>query len=181
MWPADASILEVLADVMQVVTGLAATAIAFIVFRHNRRTDKETLRERAWAAQQELNYISLANPEVLKAAEFTIDGEIKSDLSDEDLRRAIYATFIQLNRIHLLWNGYRSGIFRKTEIEDEIRPTLTLISGNRALLDYCLTRGYSKSFVEFATKEADTLSQLYGQPEESSVFIGNLREKLKTK
>ena len=60
-------------------------------------------------------------------------------------------------------------------------PTLTLISGNRALLDYCLTRGYSKSFVEFATKEADTLSQLYGQPEESSVFIGNLREKLKTK
>ena len=32
MWPADASILEVLADVMQVVTGLAADSDCFHCF-----------------------------------------------------------------------------------------------------------------------------------------------------
>ena len=167
--------LETLADVMQVITALAATAIAVFVYRHNRRTDKESLRDRAWASQQELNYIALANPEVLKAAEFTIDGNIGSELNDDDLRRAIYSTFVQLNRVHLLWNGYRSGILSKDELLDEIRPTLTLISGNKQLVSYCLTRGYSRAFHEFASKEVAELSKHYDQPESSREFIGRIR------
>lgn len=180
IWPTDASLVENLASIMQVVTGLAAVAIAFIVFKHNRRADKEALRERAWASQQELNYLSLSNPSVLKAAEFTISGRLDETIEDEDLLRAVYATFVQLNRIHLLWNGYRSGIFNLAEIEDEIRPTMTLISGNRDLLDYCLSRGYSKSFVEFASKEADGLTSFYSQPEDGNIFLKELRERLST-
>lgn len=178
IWPEDAALVEVAADLMQIATGFAAVAIAFIVFRHNRRTDKETLRERAWAAQQELNFIALANPDVMKAAEFTINGSLEEKLSDEDLLRAVYTTFVQINRIHLLWNGYKSGIFRKSEVEDEIRPTLTLISGNRELFDYCLSRGYSKEFRAFAMREADSITGAYIKPEEGSSFLKKLRSKI---
>ena len=172
----DLSLLPIVSDIMQIVTGVAAAAIAIIVLRHNRRSDKEALRERAWASQQQLNYIALQNPEVMKAAEFTVRASTLNDMTDEDLRRAIYTTFIQLNGIHLLWNGSRSGILSPSEVEDEVRPTLTLISGNQQLLKYCLTRGYSEAYQSYVQAQilgVQTLGQL---PEDSHEALSRLRK-----
>lgn len=83
IWPEGVSLIEVAANLMQIDAGFAGVAIASILCRRNRRTDKET--QRAWAAQPELNYFALANAAVMKAAEFTINGYLEERFSDDDL------------------------------------------------------------------------------------------------
>lgn len=171
--------LDIIAKLMQIVTAVAAVSIGFIVYRHNRRKDKESVRERAWNAQQQLNFSALNNIGVLKASEFTIDGIIDHNLNDEDLRRALYVTFIQMNRIHLLWNGWRAEIFTREELDDEVRPTLQLIAGNPMLTNYCLTRGYDSKFVDFITEELNEVDKGNPKPECIEEFLPRLRKSYK--
>lgn len=63
-------------------------------------------------------------------------------------------------------------------LEDESRPTLTLISGNVELLDYCLSRFYFKDFSAFAKKVADAIIDKYFKPAEGSSFLRKLRAKV---
>ena len=167
--------LELIAKIMQIVTGISAVAIAVIVYNHNRRKDKESVRAQAWQAQQQINYSVIREINVLRASELTIDGAINPNSMDDDIRGAVYFTFVQLNRTHLLWSAWKSKILSEQELYDEIRPTLILIIGNPMITKYCLTRGYSKDFVEFLEGEISYVNQEIQKPQGIDEFIVNLR------
>ena len=168
--------LDIAAKVMQIITGAAAVFIAFIVYDHNRRRDKESIRERAWQNQQQLNLSVLSDISVLKASEFIIDGSIDHNFNDDDIRRALYTTFIHLNRINLLWSAWKSNILSKKELNNEVYPNLRLIVGNLMLTEYCLTRGYQKDFVDYVIKELPQVTQGIPKPEKVEDFITRLRK-----
>ena len=141
--------LEPLARIMQIATGISAVAIAIIVHRHNRTRDKESLRERSWHSQQQINLTCASNDQMMEAAEKFICENFVLDAEAAEFKRAAYIVFMYLNRIRLMWSGWKSGVISKNDMLDDVRPTISLFRNNPIIVRYCLTRGYSKEFSDF--------------------------------
>lgn len=172
--------LEDFARVMQIVTGAAAIYIAYIVYTYNKRRDLEAIREKAWSSQQSLNSLILANRDVQKASEVSVSGVIDQNTTDEDIARATYCVFIQLNRVNLLWGGWRSKIIDRKVLDELARPTLWLYKGNEYLLRFCLSRGYSDDFVEYVNSELVIINaEKSTKPKPIKEFISEIRATLR--
>jgi hypothetical protein len=137
--------LETMAKYSPIVTAASAVMIAFFVHRYNVRRDKEGIREKVWSAQQAFNMECIKNTDLVRAGEIIFVDLQGIKFSEEDFSRAIYVTFIQINRSKLIWNAWKSGIFSRKDMEEELGPILMLVR-NEKIFNYCLTRGYSKAF-----------------------------------
>lgn len=160
---------------MQIETGILAVFISILVFRFNVKKDKESLREKAWTSQQQLNLAVLANPQNLLATELTIEG-LNSTAETDSVQRAVYVTFIQLNRLNLFWRAWKSGVFTEEEAREEIQPTLRLIIGSEEMLNYCLSRGYPPAFVEYIQREARSVRNEIRKPNTLQSFIQSVQQ-----
>ncbi len=169
--------LEETANLMQIATGFTLIALTLVVFFHQRKNDKETLRGRAWETQQKINYMALENEAVLRAAELTVSGNFDRIEGPDDLKRAMFMCFIQINRVNSLWRGWKSGLLGESELLDEARPTIRLLLGSLEIFNYCLTRGYSGDFAKFMEKERDYVIANIPQPESGDDWAAALLAK----
>ncbi|PCI32730.1 MAG: hypothetical protein COB54_06440 [Alphaproteobacteria bacterium] len=166
--------LSIVANVMQIVMGISLICLSVIVYYHQKKNDKEALRHRAWDAQQQLNFMILSNNHIWRGSDLIIDGHTgSSPLTIEDVQGAVFISFIQINRIHSLWCGWQSGILKRHELLEELRPTLAIQLGIPEIFDYCLTRGYSESFVKFMIEEMKYVKENLPQPESTFVWATN--------
>ena len=159
---------------MQIVTGFAVISLTVIIYLHQRRNDKENLRGRAWETQQQINYMAIQNIDALKATDIKIRGNINETHTIDDLKRAVYVCFVQINRVNYMWRGWKSGLISKAELLDEAHPTMRLLLGFQEVVDYCLTRGYSKDFVDFMKDQYSVVESDYAQSEDIDDWARNL-------
>ncbi|MEM1344116.1 MAG: hypothetical protein AAGI34_05985 [Pseudomonadota bacterium] len=167
--------LGLISKLMQIATGVAAIFIAFIVYKYNKKRGKETLVARSWSIQQQINLSVINNRDVLRAAEIIKCDCIDRNTTDEDLQRLIYIYFLYINRVKMMWDGWRSGLINRDELLDDVFPTITLIGGHKEIIDYCLTRGYSKEFRNFFLKELARVGDMNDKIIGSKQFIEKFR------
>ena len=170
--------LPQIANIMQVATGASLLLLTLLVYTHQRKNDKEVLRSRAWETQQQINYLAVEHPHALRASEILTSGKILPTTTRDDLKVAMYICFIQINRVHYLWRGWKSGLIGKRELLDEVRPTIRLLIGHQELFQYCLTRGYSKNFVAFMLKEQVEVEGSIGAPNDPDAWADELLTRL---
>lgn len=170
--------LQTLSNIMQIVTGIAACSIAFIVYRHGKKKDKEELTERSWSAQQQLNLATINDDDIQVAYDVIVSGNTEN-VDDRILKKATFLTFILLNRIQLIWNGHKAGIFSKAELLKETIPTISLIVRNTDILNYCLTRGYDDEFSQFVKSQIPAANLRAEKIESIDKFLVDTRKKTK--
>ncbi|MCB1340169.1 MAG: hypothetical protein KDK24_03700 [Pseudooceanicola sp.] len=167
--------IDELAKVMQVVTGIAALSIAYQVYLFNKRKDRESVRDRAWMAQQSLNALIIGSEDAQRASEFAVTGRIDHNTNDRDIGRAAYILFIQLNRINLIWGAWRSGVVERQVVDELVLPTLWLYRGSEVLMQFCLSRGYSKNFVDFVNDQLEKMKDRTDEPKGIKDLISEVR------
>ena len=174
-WRAAPMGIDELAKVMQVVTGIAALSIAYQVYLFNKRKDRESVRDRAWMAQQSLNALIIGSEDAQRASEFAVTGRIDHNTNDRDIGRAAYILFIQLNRINLIWGAWRSGVVERQVVDELVLPTLWLYRGSEVLMQFCLSRGYSKNFVDFVNDQLEKMKDRTDEPKGIKDLISEVR------
>ena len=98
--------LDYISKIAPIFTAAFAVLIAYQVHKHNKRRDKEAIREKIWAMQQSFNLECVKNPDLVRCGEIIFVGDINRDDAESDISRAVYVTFIQLNRSRLLWDAW---------------------------------------------------------------------------
>lgn len=147
--------------------------LTWITRNHQRMVDKEALRGRVREAQQQINFLAMHNITVQRAAELIAGGGITEKHTVEDVKRAMYLCFIQINRVHELWHGWQSKILDEPEMLIEVRPMLNLLLGEREIFNYCLTRGYPEDFVKFIIDESEYVLQKLPALDDRDAWVKN--------
>jgi hypothetical protein len=167
-------IIGYIAAVMQIVTGISAALITSIIFFHNKRNDEVSFVKDSWDAQQQINYLVVANPQIAKASDLISTGYRHNDLDEEMIRTAMFLLFIQMNRLNSIWNAMNNGIIAKKKALLEIKATIKILYGEPRLFHYCLTNRYSRDFVEFMESNAKDIIKII--PEHRNFIVKEILE-----
>ena len=169
-------LFELLIKIAPLITGVSAMSIAIIVHRHNRLKDKEAIIDRSWRAQQQINLACAQSLDVAEAAEVLISGKFSGkNVTDQVMLRALYISFMYINRIYVVYSGYKSGIIKKKELDIEVTGTIKLIVNSEDLIKYCLSRGYPEDFVQFFLERFLEQQAEAETPRQASEFLKKVR------
>jgi len=172
----------------QILTSGLLLVVSIFVLTNTRRKNRADIFQVTWSSQQQINYLAASNPKVAIAADALVTGFSDEFISDTDsdtdldgiISISMYLTFIQLNRLHVIWkasHGSIINILRKSEALPTVNATLSITNGIPELLEYCLSSGYERKFVTFINKNID--SQRINRPKSRSSKIREIKDTLK--
>ena len=162
------------AEIVKLLSSLAIPLVAYLVYDFNRRINRALVVTNSWNHAQQRNLLAAQNDAVLNAIELVNTGRTGGTLTPELLRKAIYLTFIDLNRLNVLWMAHEDGIFSSGQVEDEIKSSLSSLLGSKEILEHCLKRGYSSEFQQYIQKILPEVNRKIGVVDNHDMLIEKL-------
>jgi hypothetical protein len=138
-----------LAEILSAAAGLCSVivtlGIAVMVHDYTRRRDKAAIIHEMWRQQQDWNLQACSSPAHARATEMMVYG---GDPTTESERHALRSCmFFFLNRVNHIYDAYSLKMLSWDEFEMEARANLTLLAGQKQLLNRLLDhRGYDRGF-----------------------------------
>lgn len=137
-------------DVAQISQGLfallsfsATTAIGFVVYFYTKRRDRLQFHHETWSLRQQINMMTISNPEVMNEFEEIVNGKT----IDKKTSMKMLLIFMNINNIQNYYFAYMNKIITKKEYENYAIDVLDLLCRQGDLLNYCIdNRGYDDDF-----------------------------------